>query len=615
MPVMRDERGFTMVTVIAAMLIAMMLAGGALAAAQGDLKPGQHDKDRKEAYAAAEAGLQSYLFHLTQDNGYWTKCTGVAAPSAVNQAWGGAGNDPRLWLRLPGSQARYTLELLPANGATTCDAAAPVSSMIDTATGTFRIRATGMDRAGGTKRSIIANFRRRGLIDYVYFTDKETVDPEVYSVLAGGSGGTTFQTQENPRGSGQTQRDVRQWAREECGTRYWGDTRSNGGRGASTVLFSGSASNGAGRKIGSTWSDMTTRCQEIQFAPTDVVRGPLHTNDEILVCSNPIFGRAPDDNIETSGPGRAPSSDAESATMGWRGNANAPCTSSKPSVNFKGQAVNGSLGTWIPSAPVVKPPPDNSELKKETPSTYRWMGRTTIVLNGAQMTVTGRREGASSSTTETVAIPTDGSVYVSEDTARGCGTTYDPINANAAPAGCGNLEISGTYSRNVTFGAQQDIIVTGNLRRNGDYLLGLISNNFVRVAHPVTASESSTTVSRPTWSSTYKVMVCDNANANADLSIDAAILSLSHSFIVDNYYCGDQIGTLNVTGAIAQAYRGPVGKTNSFQSNGQTYTLVSGYVKNYKYDDRLRFRSPPRFLDPVQASWRIQTFAEQVPSR
>ena len=55
-------------------------------------------------------------------------------------------------------------------------------------------------------------------------------------------------------------------------------------------------------------------------------------------------------------------------------------------------------------------------------------------------------------------------------------------------------------------------------------------------------------------------------------------------------------------GAIAQKFRGTVGQIGG-----------SGYLKDYQYDDRLRFRSPPRFLDPVQAAWRILTYVEQVP--
>ena len=81
------------------------------------------------------------------------------------------------------------------------------------------------------------------------------------------------------------------------------------------------------------------------------------------------------------------------------------------------------------------------------------------------------------------------------------------------------------------------------------------------------------------------------------MTIDAAILTINHSFIVDNYNCGEQLGNLTVEGAIAQKFRGPVG---TFGGNGST-----GYLKNYNYDDRLRYVEPPDFLEPIQSAWII----------
>ena len=78
--------------------------------------------------------------------------------------------------------------------------------------------------------------------------------------------------------------------------------------------------------------------------------------------------------------------------------------------------------------------------------------------------------------------------------------------------------------------------------------------------------------------------------------IDAAILAIEHSFIVDHYDCGAALGTLTVKGAISQKFRGPVG----------THRAGTGYLKNYKYDDRLRYMEPPNFLDPVEPAWHIQ---------
>jgi hypothetical protein len=75
---------------------------------------------------------------------------------------------------------------------------------------------------------------------------------------------------------------------------------------------------------------------------------------------------------------------------------------------------------------------------------------------------------------------------------------------------------------------------------------------------------------------------------------------------VDNWNCGAHLGTLTVNGAIAQKFRGPVGIVGS---------TSPGYLKNYQYDDRFRYRSPPYFVEPVAAAWRVLRTNEQVPAR
>ena len=70
---------------------------------------------------------------------------------------------------------------------------------------------------------------------------------------------------------------------------------------------------------------------------------------------------------------------------------------------------------------------------------------------------------------------------------------------------------------------------------------------------------------------------------------------------MDNFGCGPGEGELNVYGAIAQDYRGIVGLVGS-----------SGYVKNYKYDERLATDEPPYFLAPLKAGWKV--IRETAPS-
>ncbi len=81
--------------------------------------------------------------------------------------------------------------------------------------------------------------------------------------------------------------------------------------------------------------------------------------------------------------------------------------------------------------------------------------------------------------------------------------------------------------------------------------------------------------------------------------IYAAILATTHSFVVDNFNCGPKaLGDLHLDGALAQNYRGIVGTGNS---GG----IVTGYNKDYKYDERLAVDEPPYFLSPLNAGWKV----------
>ena len=231
------------------------------------------------------------------------------------------------------------------------------------------------------------------------------------------------------------------------------------------------------------------------------------------------------------------------------------------------------IGTYVTSAPVLTPPPTNSQLSTIAQSSFKYTGQVRICLSGTSMTVgtgstcTGKYSGA---------IPSNGVIYVANGT---CSDVYSPFNTTySSTSGCGNVYISGSYSGQLTIAAENDIIVNGDLTNSGGGLLGLIANNFVRVYHPCSNDTN-------------------QSGSMTDPEIDAAILAIQHSFIVDNYNCGNQLGALTVNGAIAQKFRGPVG---TFGGGGG-----SGYTKNYVYDDRLRYLEPPNFIEPTQSTWVI----------
>jgi predicted lipoprotein with Yx(FWY)xxD motif len=510
----REESGIAVVVAIGMLSAALVLSMAAAAAVGGDIPLVKGDQDRKQAYAAAEAGMSFYQYHLDQDTSYWSKCTNVPPPSSsepspVNQAWSGSGVDPRNWRTIPGSSAAYTIELLPAAGYSQCIQGSD-GSMLDPDNGTFRIRATG--RAGSAKRSIVATFKRKGFLDFLYFTDYETLDPGAYS-------DATSQA----------------WASANC-VKY--HPRPAG-------------------------------CTDIQFVSVDTVAGPFHTNDSFLVCGTPTFGRNAADRIEASG-------------SWWN---TGSCTGNP---NF--------LGTYKPGAQPLPLPVTNRSLLTIAAPAYVFTGTTTIRLAGTSMTVTNANL---SPTTQTMAFPANGVVYVRNGS---CGTTYKRKQTYSDPTGCANLYVSGTFSQDLTLASENDIIVrpptgssTGDIIGTNGAVLGLIPNNFARIYHPVTSWRNGDAD-------------CDNDTGTmTNVEIDAAVLALNHSFIVDNYYCGARLGTLTVKGAIAQKFRGPVGTGGG--SGG------TGYSKSYRYEDSFEFRDPPAFLNPVQSTWTIRRYTEQSPAR
>lgn len=498
-----------MIAAILGTSLIAMLGLVAVAAVNGDVHLTQSDIAHKQAFEAAKAGIDDYAFHLNTENTYWTHCTEVPEPSAVNQQGSTAKRRS-----VPGStEAEYAIELIPATGKSTCNPASTTTataSMLEAngvLAGSFRIRSTGF--AEKSKVSIVATFKRASFLDYVYFTQLETSDPVTYGYP-------------NPS-------EALTGAYSQCELTY------EQGRYNKPIPGTGG-------------SDY---CNKISFVSGDTINGPLHTNDALAICGTPTFGRNAADKITVS-----------AASPGWF----STCGGSNPTFT----------GTYETSSAVLTPPPSNSQLATIAEPAFKFTGQVRICLSGTSMTV---GNGGTCTGLYSGAIPANGVVYVANGA---CSTPYTPFETTYPETStCGNAYVSGSYSGQLTIAAANDIIVNGNVKNSGGGMLGLIANNFVRVYHPfknvVIGGETE----------------CQNAAGSvSNLVIEAAILAINHSFIVDNYQCGAQLGNLSLKGAIAQKFRGPVGTTGG-----------TGYLKNYNYDDRLRYVEPPYFIDPVQARW------------
>jgi hypothetical protein len=144
-------------------------------------------------------------------------------------------------------------------------------------------------------------------------------------------------------------------------------------------------------------------------------------------------------------------------------------------------------------------------------------------------------------------------------------------------------------------------------------MLGLIANNFIEVNRPEYNSNSVNGSNAGKFlpscgGTTWVPPLCDPSTSTgtpegAGLTVDATVLALNQSFVVNNYGDNDPPpqaeGTLLVYGSIQQDSRGPVGLTDG-----------NGYLKDYVWDARLGLVSPPFYLTPGTASWNLNSSAE-----
>jgi hypothetical protein len=370
----------------------------------------------------------------------------------------------------------------------------------------------------GVKRSIVTTFRRSSFLDFIYFTDYEALDPLTFT-------------------------DPGDQATARACVSYR-ETRDH-----------------------SSWCKTN---MSITFPDWDRVNGPLHTNDSLLTCGSPVFGRTDHSDVIEISSNTAPGWSAKSGCGG------------PPTFN----------GTVRQPWEHLDIPPSNDRLKDAALPGYLYYGQTSITLNDTTMNVVTHKADGTNVTYNNLALPSNGVVFVEK---YGTCTIDSPVSLDYDNGpGCAILTVHGSYASSMTLGSRDDILIDGNLtqKTGSDSVLGLIAQRFVRVKHDVSGACGSNIAS----------------GTMNNVTIEAAILALNDSFIVDNWGCGSALGTLTVNGAIAQKFRGPVG---TFQTDG---SRVTGYAKNYTYDDRLRYRSPPYFLEPVKASWKVVRNNEQVPA-
>lgn len=557
-----NDSGVALLIVIGIGMLLLAIVATGLTVAISGLKKTDTDQDWNGALDAAYAGVEEYQSRLATDNSYYT----YGNPSAPFSILTNTKN-----LTLPTGASANPAFGIDANGTwATVPGSTPIASFryeVDSSTyakdGRIRIRSTG--RVGDVTRSIVADLKQSGFIDYLYFTDFEIQDPDV--------------------------------------TGEKGCDKLHG------------------------WENRGSNCDPISFAKGDTISGPVHSNDIIHICGSTFKSKV---------------------------------TSSYPTKPYY---ANDCSGTTINFAiapayqPVIQIPATNGEMRKETRNdlpnevplpgclytgpteiTFTSDGKMNIKSPWTQFTNTGATKtsgtnpaacgtpgegtsgapGLGSTTGQTidvlppnlifvqnVPVLTDDPNYPTLTTPKnfactsggwtfgssGYPTTNETAPANyggsAAPYGCknGDLFVKGTFKGAMTAGAENYIYITGDLTYNDESkdILGLVGQNAVWVWNPMKSNGSTPILGK-------------------DRTIEAAIISVAHTFQVQNYTLGGTRGNLIVYGSIAQKFRGTVGTS----SGG---TINNGYIKKYEYDTRLAYTAPPKFLSPVSSSYGVTQYA------
>ena len=589
-----DESGIALVTVIAVSAVLTMLVVAGVAFSLGGFKKSRSDEDWNGALAAAYAGVEEYQSRLAANPAYvrfgnalstYTSYVNptnsadksgmskVSTPVVANPAFGvGASGS---WAKVPGSDdAFYRYE---------------VNNSRYDIEGTMTIRVTG--RVGDQTRSIVADLKQDGFVNYVYFTDLETTDP--YDINS------------------------------KCYLHAW-----------------------EGRDA--------TKCGEIIFRATDVIDGAVHSNDTMVICETDFKKQVtteynPSNTLYKNGTktvnNRTVACGApklNGLTIKFSEHIEMPITNGdlRKEARYDLTATDVPLPGCLYTGPTSIVFRDDGTMLVKSPWTKFTQISGAPARAGRNIDpktntyVCGNPTQLNSASGAIVPIPNNNAVYVQtvptdpldpNYTARAsapslvaCDGKYTTVNkvktwnkpnngvgypvtsenwaSETPPSGAkaydcqaGDLFVEGKVDGKLTVAAENFIYVVNDLSyesttddENGD-LLGLVGQAAVIVWNPINTSNS-----------------CLSAYCDTNRVIQAAILSVAHTFTVQNYNAIGDRGELRVLGSIAQKFRGVVAQ------NG-------GYVKAYKYDVRFVDKAPPKFLAPASTTYGVTTWVEINP--
>ena len=556
-----DDSGYVLAVVIGLGLVMLLMVATTLTMTTSGEQKSNTDTDWNAALAAAYAGVEDYKSRVENDSSYvrfgnpsdpyTATSTGISMPtgSSANPAFNITAVQP--WATVPGSggDAKFRYE---------------IDNSKYGSTGVIRLRSTG--KVGNETRSVIADLKQNGFNDYVYYTNFEVQDP----IVSG-----------DPL---------------SCGNYAWLRASS---------------------------------CANIQFTGGDILRGKVHSNDRLLVCGSDFKGAV--STASQTNPLYAIAGGCSDATWEAGKPVHTDPIPMPPTNQSMPLETRNDIPATVPNPGCMYTGPTSIKLNSNGTITVisPWTKFTNISMttgiastNPARCGIPGTATGQlGSSAGATFATPTDNLIFVQSvqntttdpnywaSTAKPTGFTcttgttngrskegwtfgslaYPTTNEEApltstvsAPAyGCrnGDAFVSGTLKGHLTIASQNYIYIVGDLlySNNQQDLLGLVAQNAIWIWNPMKNINASTP--------------SGTALLGQNRTIYGALLSVAHTVAVQNYQIGGARGTLKVVGSIAQNFRGTVGQG------------VNGFLKDYGYDTRLTYQSPPKFLMPTSTSY------------
>jgi len=407
--------------------------------------------------------------------------------------------------------------------------------------------------AAGVIRTVSLGLRRQGFLDYLWLTDYEITDPAL-------------------TGASTTACKVHAWQYNNSTGSYGPDLNAN------------------------------PDCSIVYWTSLAALNGPVHSNDGLYVCGSPSFLG----NTDTYYNSPTSNNQANALKFGGGGTVLNPLSCANAPIYGVSSPAQPAAGALLAF------PPANTSIRNQADGVLGgqgclYTGPTTITLNAdgtmnvtspATKSTNGGCTPKGAGFANEIGLPKNGVIYV-QNVPAGADPNHSACSGNAC---FGDVNVSGTLNGQLTIASMDDIDITDNLTYHqypgGSDVLGLVADNDVAVVHAA------------------------NATVQDDLTIDAAIMSLNHSFYVQNWATGTNaacsgshpcavpgVHSLIVNGVITQEFRGPVGTFS-----GTPPVLASGYNKLYSYDSRLKYLSPPYFLNPTQSAWERISYAELTPN-